>query len=68
MITTQLTPLVCRNCKHEWHTETLCHIPISVWVAHIRTLHCPVCRANYRKLSFRTAPQPPDTTTGTPAE
>jgi hypothetical protein len=46
--------LRCGPCGHKWDGWQPCYSPIPTWVAHIRSLRCPVCRA--KKLFIRTTP------------
>lgn len=50
-IGTQHLPMTCK-CGHVFLAETLTHVAIDVWVAHMRSLHCPECGAGYKSLSF----------------
>jgi hypothetical protein len=46
--------LRCGPCKHEWDSLQPCHCPIPTWVAHVRSLRCPLCGA--KKLLIRMTP------------
>ena len=50
--------LLCLACKHEWTEKIIYNVGVAVWVAHVRSLACPVCGANSERLAFKT-PEPP---------
>lgn len=52
MITTQTRKFLCRLCGYKYEEELLCQIPLTVWLAHIKSLRCPQCDAGWRRLSF----------------
>lgn len=47
------SPLVCKACGHMWQQEMLYDVPVNVWVAHVRSLHCPQCHADSHHLAFQ---------------
>lgn len=53
-ISTQRTQLYCKKCDAIWDQDTLCHVPIPVWLCHIKTIHCPRCGADWKQISFVT--------------
>jgi len=46
----------CKACGHWWDDWQPCMVPVATWAAHIKTLHCPACGANRRKVMLRTKP------------
>jgi hypothetical protein len=54
MIVSQPQPLHCSKCDHLWTGETLAHVAIDVWLAHIKSIHCPNCAVGWRKIGFVT--------------
>jgi hypothetical protein len=48
-----LTPLRCLGCSHEWHEPIINNVRVAVWQAHVKSLTCPQCGANWRRLAFR---------------
>jgi hypothetical protein len=55
-------PVLCRNCGHRWAAETVTDAPVRVVIASWQDLRCPdpKCRADWRRLSFVTTPDPDD--------
>ena len=47
-------PMVCQECKHHWDQQMLQWAPVSVIIAHWKSLRCPQCGANWRKIAFVT--------------
>lgn len=44
--------LVCRKCQHHWRENMLQMVTFDTYMAHMRSIHCPACDANYEHLSF----------------
>lgn len=42
--------LRCTHCEHVWPENILVGIEIRVWIAHMQSLRCPCCAADYRSL------------------
>lgn len=40
----RFVPLWCRcSCGHQWDDWQPTDCPIETWIAHMKTVHCPVC-------------------------
>lgn len=48
----QLTAFHCLKCKHEWIGEIVVNAPLSVAMASIKALQCPMCGANSKNVAF----------------
>jgi len=46
--------MVCQECKHKWEQQMIQWAAVSVIVAHWKTVRCPQCGANWRKIAFVT--------------
>ena len=46
--------LLCGECKHRWDDWQPGHVPISTWIAHVRTYRCPSCGSE--KVMIRITP------------
>ena len=42
----------CKRCGEFWTGEMIQNVPISVWVAHVRSIRCPNCGAATRYICF----------------
>lgn len=51
--TLQATPLVCEACGEKWSQKLIVNAPVSVMIAHWRSLQCPECGARWKRLAFR---------------
>lgn len=51
------SPMECLNCRHKWDQQMLQMAPISVVVAHWKSLRCPSCGANAKRLAFVCKPE-----------
>jgi uncharacterized Zn ribbon protein len=51
------SPMVCQACRHEWDQQMLQRAPVSVVVAHWKTLYCPKCGADWKRLAFVSRPE-----------
>ena len=40
------------ECGHVFEYEILLHIDVSVFIFHLRKIHCPKCGAGHRKVFF----------------
>lgn len=47
------TPLLCDFCHHEWEGEILQSVAVTAWVAHVKSIHCPKCGANWKRIRFK---------------
>ena len=47
--------LAC-TCGHEWDGWQPIRVPVSTWIAHLKTHTCPACGAGIEKLLIRTKP------------
>jgi hypothetical protein len=50
-ITTQPQPMTCK-CGYIFLGGILTNVAVNICAAHMQTLHCPECGANYKSLSF----------------
>lgn len=48
--------LACKGCGHRWDDWQPTNVPLATWAAHVKTYHCPLCRADCRNLVLRTKP------------
>lgn len=61
----QPTALSCR-CGHEWTAHLPFNVPVAVWGAHVKALHCPACGGGTRKIMFGQRPKETPVDTGVP--
>jgi Zn finger protein HypA/HybF involved in hydrogenase expression len=47
----------CLDCDHSWDQQMLQMAPVSVVVAHWKSLHCPSCGANAKRLVLIGSPE-----------
>ena len=52
MMTFTHNPMACQDCDHRWDQQMLQWAPIPVVLAHWKTLRCPACGADWKRLSF----------------
>jgi len=52
MIKGQELPMICHKCKHEFEAEIVVGVAIEVFTAHLKTIYCPKCHSNWKKLAF----------------
>jgi hypothetical protein len=59
--------LICRQCSHRFGGDVVVEAPVSVFSASAKSLRCPSCGANYKKLDMKwaqaAAPRPIEETT-----
>lgn len=60
MMSFSMSPMVCQSCRHEWEQQMLRWAPVGVCIAHWKTIRCPVCAANWRKIAFVTRKEDDD--------
>ena len=48
----QETMVHCLDCKHEWLAEMVVDAPVEIWTASAKSLNCPKCGANAKKIAF----------------
>ena len=51
------TPMQCLDCDHSWDQQMLQMAPVSVVVAHWKTLYCPNCRADWKRIVIDCRPE-----------
>ena len=51
--------IVCKKCNHQWRENILQNVLVKVWTAHVRSLRCLNCGADYHELAFKREPQLP---------
>lgn len=44
--------LRCSKCEHTWREKIIYGVPIAVWSAHVKSLRCPKCGADWHLLCF----------------
>lgn len=50
----QTFPCRCKKCGHDWDDWIPVGVPVATWLAHVRTLHCPLCGARFKSVLIRT--------------
>jgi hypothetical protein len=56
-MTFSTSPMRCLQCEYEWDQQILQMAPVSLVVAHWKTIHCPDCGAGWKDLAFVCRPE-----------
>ena len=62
--TWELIWLGCKACGHRWDDWQPSMVPVSTWVAHVGTYHCPICGKGGSDVLIRMQPLDPATLEG----